>query len=159
MTATGIISAIIIGLIIGALGRLLVRGRQHISILVTILVGIVAALIGSWIATMLHVNNTPGIEPRRRRRHGPRLDRQTRQLRADRVRPLVHHQLTAEEPDRPRQRRPLRSIRRLIGRRSTGHRHGRQRQRRHLTPTPHRHQLHDPITPPTTDTPAQRYAL
>ena len=62
MTATGIISAIIIGLIIGALGRLLVRGRQHISILVTILVGIVAALIGSWIATMLHVNNTPGID-------------------------------------------------------------------------------------------------
>ena len=62
MTATGIISAIIIGLIIGALGRLLVRGRQHISILVTILVGIVAALLGSWIATMLHVNNTPGID-------------------------------------------------------------------------------------------------
>ncbi len=62
MTATGIISAIIIGLIIGALGRLLVRGRQHISILVTILVGIVAALLGSWIASMLHVNNTPGID-------------------------------------------------------------------------------------------------
>jgi len=62
VTATGIISAIIIGLIIGALGRLLVRGRQHISILVTILVGIVAALIGSWIASLLHVNNTPGID-------------------------------------------------------------------------------------------------
>ncbi|OZB89235.1 MAG: transglycosylase [Microbacterium sp. 14-71-5] len=62
MTATGIISAIIIGLIIGALGRLLVRGRQHISILVTILVGIVAALIGSWIASLLNVNNTPGID-------------------------------------------------------------------------------------------------
>ena len=62
MTATGIISAIIIGLIIGALGRLLVRGRQHISILVTILVGIVAALLGSWIASLLHVNNTPGID-------------------------------------------------------------------------------------------------
>lgn len=62
MTATGIISAIIIGLIIGALGRLLVRGRQHISIIVTILVGIVAALIGSWIASLLHVNNTPGID-------------------------------------------------------------------------------------------------
>jgi uncharacterized membrane protein YeaQ/YmgE (transglycosylase-associated protein family) len=62
VTATGIISAIIIGLIIGALGRLLVRGRQHISILVTILVGIVAALIGSWIASLLNVNNTPGID-------------------------------------------------------------------------------------------------
>lgn len=62
MTATGIISAIIIGLIIGALGRLLVRGRQHISILVTILVGIVAALIGTWIASLLNVSNTSGID-------------------------------------------------------------------------------------------------
>ena len=62
MTASGIISAIIIGLIIGALGRLLVRGRQHISIIVTILIGIVAALIGSFIASLLHVNNTPGID-------------------------------------------------------------------------------------------------
>ena len=60
MTATGIISAIIIGLIIGALGRLLVRGRQHISILVTILVGIVAALLGAWLATFLHVSSGAG---------------------------------------------------------------------------------------------------
>ena len=43
MTATGIISAIIIGAIIGILGRLLAPGRQRIGILVTILVGIVAA--------------------------------------------------------------------------------------------------------------------
>ena len=60
MTATGIISAIIIGLIIGVLGRLLVRGRQHISIIVTILIGIVAALIGSWLAVLLHVSSTAG---------------------------------------------------------------------------------------------------
>ena len=39
-----IIGAVIAGLIIGALGRLLVPGKQNISILVTIVIGIVASL-------------------------------------------------------------------------------------------------------------------
>lgn len=39
-----LIGAIIAGLIIGALGRLLVPGKQDISILVTILIGVVASL-------------------------------------------------------------------------------------------------------------------
>ena len=43
MTVTGIITAIVIGAIIGALGRLVVPGRQPIPIWVTIIVGIVAA--------------------------------------------------------------------------------------------------------------------
>ena len=46
MTVSGIISAIIIGLIIGALGRLIVPGKQDIPIWLTIR-RIVAALIGS----------------------------------------------------------------------------------------------------------------
>lgn len=62
MTITGIITAIIIGAIIGALGRLLVRGKQNISILVTILIGIVAALLGTWIASLLNVNDTGGFD-------------------------------------------------------------------------------------------------
>ncbi|MFE5307181.1 GlsB/YeaQ/YmgE family stress response membrane protein [Isoptericola sp. NPDC056605] len=62
MTATGIITAIIIGAIIGALGRLVVRGKQNISILVTIIVGIVAALLGTWIANLLNVNDTNGFD-------------------------------------------------------------------------------------------------
>ena len=62
MTVTGIISAIVIGAIIGALGRLLVRGRQNISILVTIIVGIVAALIGTWLAGLVGVQTTDGID-------------------------------------------------------------------------------------------------
>jgi uncharacterized membrane protein YeaQ/YmgE (transglycosylase-associated protein family) len=53
MTVTGIISAIIIGLIIGALGRLVVPGRQHIPIWLTILVGIGAALLGTFVARAL----------------------------------------------------------------------------------------------------------
>lgn|GEM_PF-3037451 len=45
-----VISAIVVGAIIGAFGRLVVRGRQHISIVATIVIGNVAALIGTAIA-------------------------------------------------------------------------------------------------------------
>ena len=58
----GIISAIVVGAIIGALGRLVVRGKQHISILVTIIIGIVAALIGTWIASLVGWDTTPGVD-------------------------------------------------------------------------------------------------
>lgn len=44
------ISAIVIGIVIGVLGRLVVPGRQRIGILWTILIGIVAAFIGTGIA-------------------------------------------------------------------------------------------------------------
>ena len=43
MTVAGIISAILVGLVIGALGRLVVPGRQAIPIWLTIIVGIIAA--------------------------------------------------------------------------------------------------------------------
>lgn len=56
----GIISAIVVGAIIGALGRLVVRGRQKISIIATILIGIVAALIGTWIASLAGWDTTDG---------------------------------------------------------------------------------------------------
>jgi uncharacterized membrane protein YeaQ/YmgE (transglycosylase-associated protein family) len=62
MTASGIISAIIIGAVVGALGRLVVPGRQHMPIWLTIVVGIVAALLGSVIAGALGVSNTPGVD-------------------------------------------------------------------------------------------------
>lgn len=62
MTPEGIISAIIIGAIIGVLGRLLVRGRQRISVLLTIVVGIVAALVGTWLATLVGQRDTPGVD-------------------------------------------------------------------------------------------------
>jgi len=62
MTQHGIISAIVIGAIIGILGRLLVRGRQRISWLVTILVGIVAALVGTWLASLIGVRDTAGVD-------------------------------------------------------------------------------------------------
>jgi uncharacterized membrane protein YeaQ/YmgE (transglycosylase-associated protein family) len=60
MTIEGILGAIIIGAIIGAAGRLLAPGRQRISILVTIIVGILAALIGSAIVGPLR--DTDGVD-------------------------------------------------------------------------------------------------
>ncbi|PDP85935.1 hypothetical protein CQJ94_19510 [Glycomyces fuscus] len=53
MEITGIISAIIVGLIIGALGRLVVPGKQHLPIWLTLVLGVVAAFIGGWIAAGL----------------------------------------------------------------------------------------------------------
>jgi uncharacterized membrane protein YeaQ/YmgE (transglycosylase-associated protein family) len=60
MTIAGIVGALVIGLIIGALGRLVVPGKQDIPIWLTIVVGIVAALIGTAIVGPLR--NTRGID-------------------------------------------------------------------------------------------------
>jgi len=57
-----IIGAIIVGAIIGGLGRLVVRGRQHISLVMTVAIGIIAALIGTFIANALGVGSTTGID-------------------------------------------------------------------------------------------------
>jgi uncharacterized membrane protein YeaQ/YmgE (transglycosylase-associated protein family) len=57
-----IISAIVVGAIIGALGRLVVPGRQNISIWLTIGIGIVAALVGGLVASALGVGETRGID-------------------------------------------------------------------------------------------------
>ena len=60
MTITGIISAIIVGAIIGLLGRLVVPGKQHIPIWLTIVIGIVAAFIGGFVAGALGYANANG---------------------------------------------------------------------------------------------------
>jgi uncharacterized membrane protein YeaQ/YmgE (transglycosylase-associated protein family) len=62
MTVSGIISAIIVGTIIGALGRLVVPGRQNIAIWLTIVIGIVAAIVGTLLANALGVGSTRGID-------------------------------------------------------------------------------------------------
>ena len=63
MTITRVITAILIGIVVGVLGRLLVPGRQPIGMLVTILVGIVSAFIGTAIARALGIPTvTNGID-------------------------------------------------------------------------------------------------
>jgi uncharacterized membrane protein YeaQ/YmgE (transglycosylase-associated protein family) len=60
MTITGVISAILIGTVVGVLGRLVVPGRQRIGMLVTILVGIVSAFIGTAIARAIGITAAAG---------------------------------------------------------------------------------------------------
>src|SRR4051812_13769353 len=62
VTVTGIITALIVGLIIGALGRLVVPGKQNIPIWLTMLIGVVAALLGTVIARALGVSDTKGVD-------------------------------------------------------------------------------------------------
>lgn len=60
---TTIIVTVILGAIIGALARLVLPGRQNISTLVTVILGILGALIGSWIWTaVLGGGETRGID-------------------------------------------------------------------------------------------------
>nr|WP_221380977.1 GlsB/YeaQ/YmgE family stress response membrane protein [Actinoplanes polyasparticus] len=62
MEISGIFTAIIIGLVIGALGRLVLPGRQKISIWLTLLIGIVAALIGTFLAAAIGADDTRGVD-------------------------------------------------------------------------------------------------
>lgn len=59
---SAIISALIVGIIIGALGRLVVKGKQNMSLTATLVIGIVAALIGTLIARLLGVSDTAGVD-------------------------------------------------------------------------------------------------
>jgi uncharacterized membrane protein YeaQ/YmgE (transglycosylase-associated protein family) len=63
MTITGVFSAILVGIVVGVLGRLLVPGKQRIGMLLTILVGIVSAFIGTAIARAIGIPTaTSGID-------------------------------------------------------------------------------------------------
>ena len=62
MEITGIITALVVGLIIGALGRLVAPGKQNIPIWMTMLVGVVAALVGTALASALGFASTRGID-------------------------------------------------------------------------------------------------
>ena len=62
MTIESILGALIIGLILGLFGKLFAPGKQNIPIWLTLLVGIAAAFIGSWIARLLGVQDTAGID-------------------------------------------------------------------------------------------------
>ncbi|SCG64523.1 GlsB/YeaQ/YmgE family stress response membrane protein [Micromonospora coxensis] len=62
MEVTGILTAIIIGLVIGALGRLVVPGKQRIPIWLTLVIGVVAAILGTLVAAALGVDDTAGVD-------------------------------------------------------------------------------------------------
>ena len=56
------IGMIIAGAVLGALARLVMRGEQNISILWTIVLGAVGALIGSTVAGFFGVAQTAGVD-------------------------------------------------------------------------------------------------
>lgn len=50
-----IIAMVVVGAVVGALARLLLRGDQQISILWTIVLGAVGAILGAWLAGLIGV--------------------------------------------------------------------------------------------------------
>ena len=62
MTVTGVLSALIVGLVVGVLGRLVVPGRQRIGIVLTVGVGVVAALVGTALARGIGLADTTGVD-------------------------------------------------------------------------------------------------
>jgi uncharacterized membrane protein YeaQ/YmgE (transglycosylase-associated protein family) len=62
MEITGVITALFVGAIVGALGRLVLPGRQRIALWLTVVIGIAAALLGTLVAGRLDVDDTPGID-------------------------------------------------------------------------------------------------
>lgn len=57
-----IIGTIVFGAVVGILARLALPGKQNISALMTVIIGVVGALVGYWIAGLLGVDSTKGID-------------------------------------------------------------------------------------------------
>jgi uncharacterized membrane protein YeaQ/YmgE (transglycosylase-associated protein family) len=62
MEISGFFTAIVIGLVVGALGRLVLPGRQPIGFWRTLLIGVIAALLGTLVAGLIGVDDTRGID-------------------------------------------------------------------------------------------------
>lgn len=56
----GIISWIVFGIIAGALARWIVPGAQNMGIILTMALGIVGAIVGGWISTLLGLGTVDG---------------------------------------------------------------------------------------------------
>lgn len=57
-----ILWAVVSGAVLGILARLILPGRQNISVLLTVLVGMAAAFVGGLIADWIGVGHTSGID-------------------------------------------------------------------------------------------------
>lgn len=57
-----IVGALVAGMVIGPLARLVLPGKQNISLGMTVLVGAVGALVGGFVAQWLGVDETAGID-------------------------------------------------------------------------------------------------
>ncbi|MCX2931825.1 GlsB/YeaQ/YmgE family stress response membrane protein [Mycobacterium sp. CVI_P3] len=55
-----IIGAIVVGLIVGALARLVMPGKQNIGVIMTVLLGAVGSFLGAWITYQVGYSNSNG---------------------------------------------------------------------------------------------------
>ncbi|MGV9713159.1 GlsB/YeaQ/YmgE family stress response membrane protein [Gordonia sp. NPDC003424] len=55
-----VISAIVVGLIIGVLARLVMPGKQNIGVIMTIVLGFLGSLVGSWLTYKIGYSNSNG---------------------------------------------------------------------------------------------------
>jgi uncharacterized membrane protein YeaQ/YmgE (transglycosylase-associated protein family) len=55
-----ILSALVVGLIVGALARLIMPGKQNIGVIMTIVLGALGAFIGTWVTYKLGYQNANG---------------------------------------------------------------------------------------------------
>lgn len=55
-----ILGAIIVGLIVGALARLVMPGKQNIGVIMTIVLGALGSFLGSWLVYSLGYSNSNG---------------------------------------------------------------------------------------------------
>ncbi len=55
-----IVTAIVVGLIIGALARLILPGKQNIGVIMTTVLGALGSLIGSWVTYQFGYTNEGG---------------------------------------------------------------------------------------------------
>ncbi|MER7892317.1 GlsB/YeaQ/YmgE family stress response membrane protein [Micromonospora sp. NPDC094482] len=63
LTVWGIVTALVVGLIVGALGRLVVPGRQNMPMWLHMLIGVGAALLGTVLARALGLaTETAGVD-------------------------------------------------------------------------------------------------
>ena len=55
-----ILSALVVGLIVGALARLIMPGKQNIGVIMTIILGALGSFIGAWLTYQLGYKNGNG---------------------------------------------------------------------------------------------------
>jgi uncharacterized membrane protein YeaQ/YmgE (transglycosylase-associated protein family) len=57
MQVTGYLGAVLIGAVVGLLGRLILPGRQRIGVFATFVIGVAAALLGTFVARRFHIDH------------------------------------------------------------------------------------------------------
>ena len=62
LSVGGIVGLIIFGAVIGILARVVMPGKQSISALVTVVLGVIGAVVGYFVAAELDVADTSGID-------------------------------------------------------------------------------------------------